>query len=71
MPVIGAAADAQQGRAVSCRVSVVTEDGTVGRAERVSDTLQREIRPGDHLAVCGPWAMSEAVARVCRGVVPT
>ncbi len=39
---------------MSCRVEVVTEDGSVGRAERVSDTLQRELRRGDRLAVCGP-----------------
>jgi dihydroorotate dehydrogenase electron transfer subunit len=52
-----------------CRTDVVTEDGSLGRAEKVTATLQRELRPGDGLAVCGPWAMCEAVARVC-GTVP-
>jgi dihydroorotate dehydrogenase electron transfer subunit len=55
-------------RGVACRTQIVTEDGSLGRAERVTDALQREIRAGDRLAVCGPRAMSEAVARVCAAV---
>ena len=67
-PVIDAGAALHE-RGVVCRTDVVTEDGSLGRAEKVTDTLQRELRPGDSLAVCGPWAMCEAVARVC-GAVP-
>jgi dihydroorotate dehydrogenase electron transfer subunit len=67
-PVVDAAAALQE-RGVMCRLDVVTEDGSLGRAEKVTKTLQRELRPGDGLAVCGPWAMCEAVARVC-GAVP-
>jgi dihydroorotate dehydrogenase electron transfer subunit len=55
-------------RGMTCRTQIVTEDGSLGRAERVTDALQREIRAGDRLAVCGPWAMTEAVARVCAAV---
>ena len=47
---------------------MVTEDGSLGGAEKVTDALRRELRPGDRLAVCGPWAMSEAVARICSAV---
>ena len=65
-PVIDAAADANKGRTVLCRTMIVTEDGTVGQAEKVTDTLRRELRPGDRLAVCGPWAMTESVARVSQ-----
>ncbi len=67
-PVIDAAAALRE-RGVKCRTEVVTEDGSLGRAERVTETLQRELRPGDRVAVCGPWAMSAAVARSC-GAVP-
>ena len=67
-PVIDAGAALHE-RGVVCRTDVVTEDGSLGRAEKVTDTLQRELRPGDSLAVCGPWAMCEAVARVCGAVL--
>jgi dihydroorotate dehydrogenase electron transfer subunit len=66
-PVL-AAAEALGRRGMHSRVEIATEDGSLGRAERVSATLEREIRPGDSVAVCGPWAMTEAVARVCRSV---
>ena len=62
-PVVDAAAALQE-RGVRCRTEVVTEEGSLGSAEKVTTTLQRELRPGDHLAVCGPRAMSEAVARI-------
>ena len=62
------AASALEERGIVCRTQIVTEDGLLGRAERVTDALQREIRSGDRLAVCGPWAMTEAVARVCKDV---
>jgi hypothetical protein len=63
-PVIRAAASVER-RGLSCRVEVVTEDRTAGRPEKVSDTLAREIRRGDRLAVCGPRAMTEAVWAIC------
>jgi dihydroorotate dehydrogenase electron transfer subunit len=66
-PVMNAAAALQE-RGVMCRADVVTENGSLGRAEKVTDTLQRHLLPGDGLAVCGPWAMCEAVARICGGV---
>jgi dihydroorotate dehydrogenase electron transfer subunit len=46
----------------------VTEDGSIGRQEKVSDALQRELKSGDRLAVCGPPAMTRAVARACAKV---
>jgi dihydroorotate dehydrogenase electron transfer subunit len=55
-------------RGVACRVELVTEDGSIGRAERVSNTLERELRPGDRLAVCGPPAMTRAIARTSSKV---
>jgi dihydroorotate dehydrogenase electron transfer subunit len=63
-PVI-AAAEALEKRGLACRVEVATEDSSRGRAEKVTDMLWRELRPGDRLAVCGPLAMSEAVTRIC------
>jgi dihydroorotate dehydrogenase electron transfer subunit len=64
-PVIDAAAGLGE-RGITCRTEVVTEDGALGRAQKVTETLQNELRPGDRLAVCGPWAMAEAVGRMCR-----
>ncbi len=51
---------------VECRAEVTTEDGSVGQKGLVSQLLAQETRPGDCLAVCGPWAMTEAVAALCR-----
>ena len=51
-----------------CRLEVATEDGSRGPAEKVTDLLARHLLPGDRVAVCGPWAMSEAVWRVCSAV---
>jgi dihydroorotate dehydrogenase electron transfer subunit len=59
-------AAALERRGLVCRVELATEDGSLGRAERVSDTLRREIRSGDRLAVCGPPAMTAAVWEICR-----
>jgi dihydroorotate dehydrogenase electron transfer subunit len=53
---------------VQCRLELVAEDGSVGRPERVSELLAREVRPGDHVAVCGPEAMAAAVWQACSGV---
>jgi dihydroorotate dehydrogenase electron transfer subunit len=50
---------------VAARLQVTTEDGSLGTRGLVTDSLAKEIRPGDRLAVCGPPAMNEAVARVC------
>ena len=66
-PVLSAAS-ALDRQGASCSVVIVTEDGSLGPAERVTATLQREVRGGDRLAVCGPWAMTEAVAQVIAGV---
>lgn len=63
-PVMEAIA-ALKGRGTSCRVEVATEDGSIGTAERVSDTLRRELRRGDRLVVCGPSAMTAAVWEIC------
>ena len=65
---VALAASALNRRGTSCSVVVVTEDGSLGQAERVTTALQREIRAGDRVAVCGPWAMTEAVAQVIAGV---
>jgi dihydroorotate dehydrogenase electron transfer subunit len=65
---VAAAAAALEESGVPCPGEVATEDGSIGRPERVTDTLWRQILPGDRLAVCGPWAMTEAVARVCAAV---
>ncbi len=51
-----------------CRLEVATEDGSRGPAEKVTDLLEEHLRPGDRLAVCGPWPMSEAVWSVCSPV---
>ncbi len=51
-----------------CRLEVATEDGSRGRAEKVTELLQRHLQPGDRLAVCGPWTMSTAVWRICAAV---
>lgn len=56
---------------VECRVEVTTEDGSLGQKGVVSQLLAQEIRPGDRLAVCGPWAMTEAVAALCRSAPGT
>ncbi len=66
-PVAEAAA-ALETAGVSCPGEVVTEDGSVGRAEMVTESLWRVVRPGDRLAVCGPWAMVRAVAQVCASI---
>jgi dihydroorotate dehydrogenase electron transfer subunit len=66
-PVVRAAATLEE-RGLACRSQIVTEDGSLGRCEKVTETLRREIRAGDRLAVCGPWAMTEAVTEVCAEV---
>lgn len=65
---VAAAATALEELGVSCPGEVATEDGSIGRPERVTDTLWRQILPGDKLAVCGPWPMTQAVARVCAAI---
>jgi dihydroorotate dehydrogenase electron transfer subunit len=66
-PVVRSASTLERS-GVRCRTEIVTEDGSLGRAEKVTDALRREIRPDDRLAVCGPWAMTEAVTRICSPV---
>jgi dihydroorotate dehydrogenase electron transfer subunit len=48
-----------------CRLEVVTEDGSSGSAEKVTDLLRRHLKPGDRVAVCGPEAMARAVWCIC------
>jgi dihydroorotate dehydrogenase electron transfer subunit len=48
-----------------CALEIAVEDGSQGRAEKVTDLLERHLRPGDRLAVCGPEAMASAVWQVC------
>lgn len=62
------AAQSLMAKGVAHRLEVATEDGSLGSKERVSELLSRWIGPGDRLAVCGPHAMSEAVAAVCASV---
>ena len=51
-----------------CRLEVATEDGSHGPAEKVTDLVERHLRPGDRVAVCGPPAMATAVWRICKAV---
>ncbi|OFW60516.1 MAG: hypothetical protein A2133_11580 [Actinobacteria bacterium RBG_16_64_13] len=51
-----------------CGLKVATEDGSRGPAAKVTDLLERHLKPGDRLAVCGPWAMSQGVRGVCSAV---
>jgi dihydroorotate dehydrogenase electron transfer subunit len=51
-----------------CHLEVVTEDGSKGPAEKVTDLLGRHLQPGDRVVVCGPWAMATAVWRICSAV---
>lgn len=53
---------------VSCRYESVMEDESAVQPERATDLLERNLRSGDHVVVCGPEAMAEAVWQVCRGV---
>lgn len=46
-------------------LEVITEEGASHTAGKVTDLLARHLRPGDHLAVCGPEAMTREVWRLC------
>jgi dihydroorotate dehydrogenase electron transfer subunit len=65
---IAEAAAALESAGVPCPGEVATEDGSLGRNEQVTDTLWRHLRPGDRLAVCGPRAMTKAVATICTRI---
>lgn len=65
---IAEAAAALEAAGISCPGEVVTEDGSIGRPERITDALWRHLLPGDKLAVCGPSAMTQAVAKVCASM---
>jgi dihydroorotate dehydrogenase electron transfer subunit len=65
---IAEAAGLLEAAGVPCPGELVTEDGSIGRPERVTETLWRHLRPGDKLAVCGPWPMTEGVAKVCAAL---
>ncbi len=51
--------------ALPCRMAVVTEDGSRGPARKVTELLESELLPDDHVVVCGPPAMSAAVWEIC------
>jgi dihydroorotate dehydrogenase electron transfer subunit len=48
-----------------CTLEVITEDGSAKAVGRVTDLLERHLRPGDRLAVCGPDAMAREIWRLC------
>lgn len=48
------------------RIELAFEDGSYGPAQRVTDLLAEEVRPGDRVVACGPSAMSKAVWQTCR-----
>jgi dihydroorotate dehydrogenase electron transfer subunit len=54
--------------ALSCRLEVATEDGSLGRSQKVTDLLEAELRTDDRVVVCGPAAMLAAVWQVCHAV---
>ena len=47
---------------------MAAEDGSLGPPQKVTDLLEREVRPGDMVAACGPDAMSAAVWRISSTV---
>jgi dihydroorotate dehydrogenase electron transfer subunit len=53
---------------LDCVVEIVTEDGSCGPAEKVTDLLARRLLAGDRLAVCGPQAMVSVVWQLCRQI---
>jgi dihydroorotate dehydrogenase electron transfer subunit len=62
-------ASSQMGESgLRCRLEVATEDGSRGPAEQVTALLERHLRPGDRVAVCGPDAMAAAAWRICAEV---
>lgn len=63
-PVVRAV-DILRAEGVACRLELVTEDGSEGRVGKVTDLLEGGLLPGDRVAVCGSWAMAEAVWGVC------
>jgi dihydroorotate dehydrogenase electron transfer subunit len=50
------------------QIEIVTEDGSRGQAEKVTDTLSRRLRPDDRVVVCGPEAMAKAAWDTCSSV---
>lgn len=67
-PVAREVAEAAQA-GLSCRLVMVTEDGSAGGRGLVTDALAAELHPYDRVAVCGPPAMSEAVWSLCAQAV--
>ncbi|MFH1833518.1 MAG: hypothetical protein ABH877_00720 [bacterium] len=63
-PVIEAVSRSKEA-GLSCRLVMVTEDGSQGPAEKVTDVLSRELLPHDRVVVCGPRAMSVSVWGLC------
>ena len=65
---VAGAASRLAAEGVSCEVETAVEDGSRGPAERVTDVLSRRLHSGDQVVACGPWAMCEAVWRLCAPV---
>ncbi len=51
-----------------CRLVLASEDGSLGPPQKVTDLLERELRPGDRVVVCGSAAMSAAAWQVSCAV---
>ena len=48
-----------------CTLEVIIEEGSSKAAGKVTDLVERQLHPGDRLAVCGPEAMAREVWRLC------
>jgi dihydroorotate dehydrogenase electron transfer subunit len=56
--------------AANMKVELATEDGSFGTKGRVTVLLEKWVatRKNLHVYACGPTAMMEAVAKMCRGI---
>ncbi len=59
---------AERFRAAGCRVHLATEDGSLGHEGLATDVAERllDAHPDAALYACGPEAMLECLARLCR-----
>lgn len=60
---IGSSRRGESGLIASVEIS--TEDGSVGSKGKVTDLVEKHLRPGDRLAVCGPESMAREIWRMC------
>jgi len=67
LPVQQAVSEMEE-KGLRCRLEMAFEDGSRGPVEKATDLLDRHLRSGDRVAVCGPGAMAAAVWKVCRAV---